>query len=449
VTPHVAAGALAPEREWWRSEPPRLGPEAARSAGGAAQSSSFPYRVLIAFLFILLLAPQAWFPVLAPLRPALLAAAAGVTAHVLDRFFRRQAVTLVTHEVVIAALLGAWALLTVPFSAWPGGSLAFLLESFLKSLAIFWLIANLLDSRERFRGLTLALVIAAVPLGLVAVVHFASGVLTAGSAGSGVQKIAGYDAPLTQNPNDLALTLNLFLPFAAAHFLGARRGLARVALGGCLLLSAAAVILTYSRAGFLTLAAIALLSFWKLFKMGRGTWLVAPILLLLLTLPLLPGSYLRQIATIADISSDQSGSAQARWEGMVTAAKLAVENPLLGAGAGMDVLALNEAGGPTWKEVHNVYLQYAVDLGLPGLGLFLWLFACCLFAARRVQREAAAAPGEEEMVRYGAALEISLVAFAVAAMFHPVGYHFYFYILAGLAVALRSIQRWEASPVTH
>jgi hypothetical protein len=53
------------------------------------------------------------------------------------------------------------------------------------------------------------------------------------------------------------------------------------------------------------------------------------------------------------------------------------------------------------------------------------------------------------MVRYGAALEISLVAFAVAAMFHPVGYHFYFYILAGLAVALRSIQSWEASPVTH
>jgi hypothetical protein len=36
-------------------------------------------------------------------------------------------------------------------------------------------------------------------------------------------------------------------------------------------------------------------------------------------------------------------------------------------------------------------------------------------------------------------LRVSLIAFAVAAMFHPVAYHFYFYAIAGLAVAAASI----------
>ena len=31
------------------------------------------------------------------------------------------------------------------------------------------------------------------------------------------------------------------------------------------------------------------------------------------------------------------------------------------------------------------------------------------------------------------------VAFAVAALFHPVGYHMYFYYMAGMAVAVRVI----------
>jgi hypothetical protein len=48
------------------------------------------------------------------------------------------------------------------------------------------------------------------------------------------------------------------------------------------------------------------------------------------------------------------------------------------------------------------------------------------------------------------AVEVSLVAFAVAGMFHPVGYNFYFYIIAGLAVALGTLhKRLEVLPVAH
>ena len=38
-----------------------------------------------------------------------------------------------------------------------------------------------------------------------------------------------------------------------------------------------------------------------------------------------------------------------------------------------EMLALNDERGARWLSVHNAYLNYAVDLGLPGLTLFLML----------------------------------------------------------------------------
>ena len=112
-------------------------------------------------------------------------------------------------------------------------------------------------------------------------------------------------------------------------------------------------------------------------------------------------------------------------------------HPILGAGVGMNVLALNETRGASWKNVHNVYLEYAVDLGLPGLGLFLALFAGCLCATVVAMRRAAAITAPD-LFLLAEGLQTSLLVFAVAALFHPVAYHFYFYYVAGLAIAARA-----------
>ena len=48
----------------------------------------------------------------------------------------------------------------------------------------------------------------------------------------------------------------------------------------------------------------------------------------------------------------------------------------------------DERGIDTWRRVHNAYLQYAVDLGLPGLLLFVWLHLTCFRTARAVERAA-------------------------------------------------------------
>ena len=42
---------------------------------------------------------------------------------------------------------------------------------------------------------------------------------------------------------------------------------------------------------------------------------------------------------------------------------------VIGAGIGQDILAMNAQRGDDWTQVHNAYLQYAVDLGVPGVVL--------------------------------------------------------------------------------
>jgi hypothetical protein len=88
-----------------------------------------------------------------------------------------------------------------------------------------------------------------------------------------------------------------------------------------------------------------------------------------------------------------------------------------------------------------VYLQYAVDLGVPGLVLFLWLFVALFRTAGRVRRRAVNDTAFREVGIVAGSVQAALVAFAVAAFFHPVAYQFYFFCIAGLALAVQNVSR--------
>src|SRR5687768_7763653 len=97
----------APGREWWRPAD-----VAGATAGvGLAPSGGVAFRASIGFMFVLLVAPQEFFPLLAVLRLALVTAAVAIIACVVDRFVRRQPLTVLTREMLLAAGLAAWAIL--------------------------------------------------------------------------------------------------------------------------------------------------------------------------------------------------------------------------------------------------------------------------------------------------------------------------------------------------
>jgi len=434
--------------EWWRPEPP---PRQSRPGGDVhsppdVADSRLAFWGVMAFTFVLLISPQSMVPALKPLRLAFVSAAGSVAALLVYRFRHGRPLALVTREMWIAAALAVWAIFLVPTSYWPGGSASFLLEAYFKSLAIFWLLTNTLNTLPRIRRVVWALAAMAVPLALAGVRHFLSGVFFSRGLTARDPRILGYVAPLTENPNDLALLLNLLLPLTVALLLMAKRRGVRLALLAAIGLDVAAVVATFSRAGFITLGLIFFVYVWKFRGRPAARWAWGLVMLLVVImlagLPLLPASYVERLGTITDIRADRSGSAQARWDDSFAALHLVQRHPIIGAGAGQSILALNHERGQRWTQIHNVYLQYAVDLGLPGLVLFLLLLAHCLRATGPVQRETAGQPVFREIFCLAEGVHVSLIAFAAAALFHPVAYHFYFYYLAGLALALR--ETWRA-----
>lgn len=428
--------------DWWRPQIVPSGAALPRAAPARIQDSAIPFMALMVFTFILLLSPQSFIPVLARAHIALLAGVFAVAAHCWTRFAAREPLMRVTREIGLAAALLGWAIVTIPFSMWPGGSVLMLIDLYLKALIIFWLLANTVFTLERLRTVFWGLSLMAVPLAATGVQNFllhrdigAESSLWTASSGAGT-RIFGYNGALTQNPNDLALMLNLILPLTVGLLLNSRRSVVRGLVGGLIALDVSAIIVTFSRGGFLTLMTSFFLYLYTLRRSPWKRWMVAAVVLAVVAVPLLPSGYLDRVGTITNVQSDPTGSSQQRWNLTVAALSFMVNHPLIGAGLGMNILALNEILGQTWRAVHNVYLEYAVDLGWAGLGLFLALVLSCIRTAARVRYWCAKRPAMGELAVLADAIRISLAAFAVSALFAPVAYQFYFYYIAGLAAPL-------------
>jgi hypothetical protein len=82
-----------------------------------------------------------------------------------------------------------------------------------------------------------------------------------------------------------------------------------------------------------------------------------------------------------------------------------------------------------------------VDLGVPGLALFIWLFVAVFRSAGRVRRHGTSDVALRDIGIAAAGVQVAFVAFAIAAMFHPVAYQFYFFFIAGLALAAKNAFR--------
>jgi probable O-glycosylation ligase (exosortase A-associated) len=431
---------------WWQPQvvADRSAATPRRIGGAALEGSQAAFYALVAFTFVLLLSPQAWFPVLKLIRIAFLAGGIAMAAHVMERTAHKQPITPLAPEIGIALALVGWSTITIPMSYWPGGSIRLLTDQYLKAIAFFWLLATIINTPSRLRGLAWVLALCAIPLAGTGIWHYLSGhVMQTGQ--DGLVRIVGYmgSSGLTGNPNDLALMLNLILPLTGALALSSR-GAARLFATGVALLCVGGIIVTFSRAGFLALTATFFMFLVVLVRRKSGAAALALFLVALSVPALLPKSYVERLSTITNMQQDKTGSAQGRYKDLGIALEVVSHNPIIGVGLGQDMIALNQARGlSTWRSVHNVYLQYAVDLGIPGFLLFAWLHLLCFRSAWAVERRARREPAVAGLQPLAVGIQVSLVAFLVAAMFHPIAYQFYFFSIAGLAVALKNTCRAE------
>ena len=417
------------ELEWWR--PQAVQASRLSETPPNTDQAALPFWSVMAFTAVLLFSPQTYVPALAPFRPALLVILIGVLAYVSDRWARRLPIIEWNREIGLITGLGVLAALTIPFSLWPGGSLA-VLTDFGKTAAIFVLLSHVVTTMARLRLAAWLLTWMAIGLGVFALYNFMTGAMI--DQGANQDRLVGNEGALTKNPNDLALMVNLLLPLTVGLFLASKEAWQRLVLFTAVGVEAATVVLTYSRGGAVTLAVIVLAYLWKLRRQSERSFIYVGLLAAVLTLPLLPSSYFDRMSTITNVEADRTGSAQERISDMIIAGKTILANPIIGAGMGMNMLVMREARGG-WLGVHNVYLEHALDLGLIGLGIFLVLLWSCLRVVADIQHTASS----PDLVCFAQGLQVSLIAYATAAMFHPVSYQYYFYYIAGLAIGARTI----------
>ncbi len=258
--------------------------------------------------------------------------------------------------------------------------------------------------------------------------------------------------------NDFGMEMNVAVPVAFFMYQAAptqRAKLLYVILLGLIVMS---VVSTSSRGAFLGLLAIS--SYCWFYSPRKMMSLIVGICLAGLVLIAAPQEYWDRISSITDDSTMESGTAGQRMFTWGIGWEMFLANPVFGIGQANFPWTIGEyLGGRTWqtkslsgRQAHSLYFTLLPELGLVGVILFgtmIYLnyrdtrvrqfFPVVL---RRIgEQPAKEQAGEPELVRaalFGNAILGGMIGYLTTSAFISTLYYPTFWILMGLAVALRN-----------
>ncbi|HXF94550.1 MAG TPA: O-antigen ligase family protein [Gemmatimonadales bacterium] len=331
---------------------------------------------LLCFVFVLPWDPLANLPVLGSIPRIVGLAASGVgVLHILARRRVRE----LSWFHLFAALFVLWAGVSTFWSLDPAATRARVVTA-VQLLVMVWLIWEIAWSPERQRALLQAYVLGVCVAALATIHNYWAGSVWLSEGAYETSRFAA----LKQDPNELGVILALGLPMAwYLGLAGAQRPLAwlwRLYLP----LGLTGILLTASRAAFLTaLVALGIVP-WTLGRVRLRTKAVLYALAvgsLLLAAHFVPDASLKRIqSTRADIEAGYFGGRIYIW---LAGLQVAREHPLAGVGAG----AFGPAVAPTLhREMasHQTLLEILVEQGVVGLLLFLAMVASVVAPLRHL-----------------------------------------------------------------
>jgi hypothetical protein len=433
----------------WTSKPRLKNASTETSQDGSFQRISFV--ALWAFTLVLYARPNDLFPDqlgLAPVEKFI--AIVGVVAFVVGTLTdgRRQRWPL---ELRMVLLITAIAVVLMPFAESRSTSLEFLVNTWLKVVCIFYLLVNLLDNRHRIRMIMALIVACGTVLAVHAIRSYTIGDLRL--QGANGSRIIGAVGGMFFDPNDLATTFNILLPMAVA--LGMlSRGLKRVVWLGASVILAGAVIVTFSRGGFLALVTSTAFQGWRFVKRAPilGTVVLTTLAVLLgAGFDLFPQTYVTRLSSMFVPLAEADSSRQERTALLQHAVEVAFtpRHALVGVGlANYKIFSLRDKGA------HNAYLEISAELSVAGLMAYLVMLVAPLAALRRVERETASdrlrvEPGSQrdgrlrEIHYLSVGLQASILAYMVCSFFLSIEYNWYVYYPLALAAGVKYLHAQE------
>ncbi len=391
-----------------------------------------PFVSLVGFILILLTRPADFIPALAVLSPAKVAAFGALSIFLATRLLDGQISWARVPQNRALLFFAAAAYLSGVLGTDPTSSRIVYFDAFAKILILYFLIINLVDTWSRAIVIEYALLAGAVFLSIYAIhERLTSSDLIEGSRAAAVG--------LLGDPNDLAFTLMMSVPFAALATRETRRvpRLIHLALLATLL---AGVAVTQSRGGILALGAA--LYFLFRHRVKSRLVLVGIMAVALVGIAVASGLGARE-------SYDATGgdaSATGRLDAWKAGARMVMAHPLLG--VGFDQFVANYftyVQNPVeWvaRTAHNTFVLAAAETGLAGFIPFMGLLAVTVRDALTLERN----PGPPGLARALRQSQLArLCAILVAASFLSQTWNWFLYIVIALTAATARVGRIEAA----
>lgn len=337
-------------------------------------------------------------------------------------------------EINLVLLLGLAALLSMPMAVSIGDAWETFSEQLVKTIVIFVILVNVVRTEWRLKLLLLLILGVSMYLSINAINDYRMGVFGTGDLSTHDARIAGRIKGLFENSNDLALHLVTMIPIAIALGLGGRNPLKKLIYLGAGGLMVAAVIVTFSRGGFIGLVAAGLLMVRRLGKKNRVATTTAMVFAVLLFLALAPGAYSGRLSTIFNSGADLTGSSSQRTEVLKRSVWVALRYPIFGVGIGNF-----HHKGPRNLETHNAYTQVASEMGIAAMVVYIMFLVHPLKRLRLIENETYAKKEQSRFYYLSIGLQASLVGFMVSSFFGAVAYQWYVYYLVAYAVCLHRL----------
>jgi probable O-glycosylation ligase (exosortase A-associated) len=247
--------------------------------------------------------------------------------------------------------------------------------------------------------------------------------------------------------NDFALSLCILLPLAIELAMSTKTWTKRLLCWGVVAILLLGVIATQSRGASLGVAG--LMVFLWFFSPRKVLGLVGVVLAGIVVLIYAPPEYFNRMNTISSYQED--GSAQGRIEAWKSSINMAIDNPLLGVGAGNFPTSFGTkyrtpgAANMPWLTAHSSYFLLLGELGFPGLFFLLMLVIGNIVSNMKLRRMLLARAGphpsaeKRESARVLFLTAGALLGFGIAGTFLSAAYYPHIYVLSGLLIATRGI----------
>jgi len=342
-------------------------------------------------------------------------------------------------EINLVLLLGLAALLSMPMAIDPGEAWTTFTDMLLKTLIIFIVFVNVVRTEMRLRLLLLLVLAVSIYLSISAINDYRHGVFAVGELETA--RITGRIKGLFENSNDLALHLVSMIPIAIALGLY-RPGLPRKLIYfGAVTIMVAAVIVTYSRGGFIGLVAVAVILVRRLGKKNRVAATGALVFAVLVFLVAAPGAYSSRLSTVFNSAADVTGSSTQRTEVLKRSFWVSLRYPLFGVGIG-NFHHKSEHELAT----HNAYTQVSSEMGMGAFIVYLMFLIYPLRRLRLIEKQSYDKPEQRRFYYLSIGLQGALVGYMVASFFGAVAYQWYVYYLVGYAVCLHRLYIMKFPP---